>query len=110
MSEPENGSEVVVVDVPEASRYEARVGDALVGFVEYRLLTGRITFIHTEVLPGSEGHGVGSTLARTVLDDARARGLRVRPMCPFIAAWIRRHPAYADLVVDVPAREVSPSA
>ena len=67
MSEPGGGSAVVVIDVPEASRFEARIGDALVGFVEYRLLTARITFIHTEVLPGSEGRGVGSTLARTVL-------------------------------------------
>jgi len=110
VTEPDDGSDVVVQDVPEGSRYEARVGDQLVGFVEYRALTGRITFIHTEVLPGSEGKGVGGRIARTVLDDARARGLRVRPLCPFIAAWIRRHPDYADLVVDAPAREVSPSA
>jgi hypothetical protein len=110
VSEPEDGSDVVVVDVPEAARYEARIGDELVGFVEYRALTGRITFIHTEVLPGSEGKGVGGRIARTVLDDARARGLRVRPLCPFIAAWIRRHPEYANLVVDVPSREVSPPA
>jgi uncharacterized protein len=110
VSEPEDGSEVVVIDVPEAARYEARIDDALVGFVEYRLLTGRITFIHTEVLPGSEGRGVGGRLARSVLDGARARGLRVRPLCPFIAAWIRRHPEYDDLVVPIPAREVSPPA
>ncbi len=110
MSRPEGGSDVAVVDVPEASRYEARIGDRLLGYVEYRLLTGRITFIHTEVLPEAEGRGVGSLLARSVLDDARARGLRVRPLCPFIAAWIRRHPESTDLVVETPAREVSPPA
>lgn len=110
MSESGHGSEVAVVDVPAGSRYEARIGDSLLGFVDYRLLTGRITFIHTQVLPEAEGRGVGSQLARHVLDDARARGLRVRPLCPFIAAWLRRHPEYADLVVDAPTREVSPPA
>ncbi len=110
MSEPDGGSDLVVVDVPEGSRYEARSGDRLLGFVEYRLLTGRITFTHTEVLPDAAGQGVGSLLARSVLDDARARGLRVRPLCPFIAAWIGRHPGYADLVVDAPAPTISPPA
>jgi predicted GNAT family acetyltransferase len=92
------------------SRYEARAGEGLLGFVEYRRVTGHITFIHTEVLPDAEGQGVGSLLARSVLDEARAQGTRVRPLCPFIAAWIRRHPEYADLVVGVPGREVSPPA
>jgi predicted GNAT family acetyltransferase len=110
VTQPEGGSDISVVDVPEGSRYEARVGDALLGFVEYRLLTGRITLIHTEVLPAAEGQGVGGRLARFVLEDARSRGLRVRPLCPFIAAWIQRHPGYADLVVEVPTREVSPQA
>jgi len=41
---------------------------------------------------------VGSALVRAVLDDVRRRGLRVEPRCPFIAAFIARHPAYADLV------------
>jgi predicted GNAT family acetyltransferase len=103
-----SASDIGVVDVPEASRYEARHGDALLGFVEYRLLTGRITLIHTEVLPAAEGRGVGGRLARSVLDDARARGLRVRPLCPFITAWIQRHPEYADIVVEAPARQVGP--
>jgi predicted GNAT family acetyltransferase len=97
---------VLVTDVPDARRFEAYVDDELVAFVEYRLAPGVITFLHTEVLPGNEGRGVGGQVARTVLDEARARGLRVRPLCPFIAAWIRRHPEYADLVIE---RPVSPS-
>lgn len=110
MTEPGDGPEVEVVDVPEGSRYEARLGDTLMGFVAYRLTTGRITFLHTEVPPEAEGRGIGSRLARFVLDDARTRGLQVRPLCPFIAAWIRRHPEYAELVVETPAPAVSPPA
>jgi predicted GNAT family acetyltransferase len=103
-------AELVVIDASEAARYEARAGDRLLGFVEYRLAPGVITFIHTEVLPGSEGGGVGSRLARAVLDDARTRGLRVRPWCPFIAAYIRRHPEYGDLLKRQSARDVTSPA
>ena len=90
--------EVVVLDVPAANRYEARIDGELAGTAVYRLRPGHITFVHTEVDGAFEGHGVGSRLAATALDDARARGLAVTPRCPFIAAYIRRHPEYADLV------------
>ena len=85
-----------VADAPERSRYEARVDGALAGWAEYRDRGEERTFTHTEVT--LEGRGVGGALARAALDDVRARGLRAVPMCPFIAAWIRRHPDYADLV------------
>ena len=110
MSAGDVAPEVVVVDAPEASRYEARVGDELLGFAEYRLGPQVITFLHSEVLPEAEGRGVGSGLARAALDDARRRGLRVRPLCPFIGAYIRRHAEYADLVVGPTGGGVSPSA
>jgi predicted GNAT family acetyltransferase len=100
--------EVAVADAPDASRYEVRVGRELAGFSAYRLSPGRITFTHTEVDPAFAGGGVGSRLARYALDDARARGLAVRPLCPFIAGYIQRHPAYADLVVAAPG--ISPPA
>lgn len=110
MSASDATTEVVVTDAPEASRYEARVGDPVVGVAEYRLTPGVITFLHTEVMPAAEGRGVGGRLARTALDDARARGLRVRPLCPFISAYIRRHPEYRDLVVRGSVGGVTPSA
>jgi predicted GNAT family acetyltransferase len=59
--------------------------------------------VHTEVEPRAEGTGLGSQLVTEALDDIRARGLRVVPLCPFVAAYIRRHPDYADLVVKDPA-------
>jgi predicted GNAT family acetyltransferase len=87
-----------VVDNPAERRYEATLGDRLAGIVTYRLRPGQIVFLHTEVLPAFEGRGIGSRLAAGVLDDARARGLSVVPRCPFIAAYVRRHPDYASLV------------
>jgi len=95
--------ELRVLDNPAERRYEAFVGDQLAGIVTYRLRSGETVFLHTEVLPAFEGRGIGSRLAAGVLDDARARGLSVVPRCPFIASYIRRHPAYADLVAGLVA-------
>ena len=92
--------DLVVEDNPQESRYEARMGDRLVGIAEYELPDdqGPITFVHTEVLPEAEGHGVGSALARAALDDVRRRGLRAVVDCPFIGAWLKRHHEYDDLI------------
>ncbi len=87
-----------IVDHPAAHRYEAFLDGRLAGVAEYRLAPGVVTFVHTEVDPAFEGRGIGRRLAAGALDDVRARGLSVRPRCPFIAAFIRRHPEYADLV------------
>lgn len=91
-------SEVRVTDAPERNRYEARIGDELVGYTEYRRENGTIMFARTEVEEEAQGSGIGSALARTSLDEARAHGRQVEPTCPFIAGWIERHPEYADLV------------
>jgi uncharacterized protein len=90
--------EIVVADSPESARYEIRLDGERAGFVTYRLTPGVITFLHAEVPPELEGRGLGTRLVRDALDDARARALAVRPLCPFVADFIKRNPAYADLV------------
>lgn len=88
-----------VRDNAAESRYEIVVEGAVAGFSEYRLHDGRITLVHTEVDPAYEGLGLGSELARAALDDIRSRGLELVPLCPFVAAFIRRHQdEYLDLV------------
>jgi predicted GNAT family acetyltransferase len=87
-----------VTDAPERSRFEISVDGTPAGFAVYRLAPGRITFVHTEIDDAYAGQGLGGKLARAALDDVRARGLAVRPDCPFIRGWIARHPDYADLV------------
>ena len=57
-----------------------------------------IVLVHTEVAPAVEGRGVGSRLVSAALDDIRARGLRLVPICPFVRAYLGRHPEYADLL------------
>jgi uncharacterized protein len=89
---------ITVVDDPDEERFEVLVDGALAGSAFYHRTPGRIVFLHTEVDPSYEGHGVGSQLAKGALDDARARGLHVVPRCPFVARYIRDHPEYQDLV------------
>lgn len=94
-------ADVAVVDNPGRHRYEARADDgAVLGFSQYRRSGDTVVFTHTEVDDAQEGHGVGSRLVRGALDDVRAAGLRVRPLCPFVKAYIDGHPEYADLVTD----------
>lgn len=91
---------VTVTDNAEEQRFEARVDGELAGFAEYRLRGDDvIIFTHTEVGDDYEGRGVGSALARQALDAVRDAGeRRVVPRCPFIKAWIDRHPDYRELL------------
>jgi predicted GNAT family acetyltransferase len=88
---------VTVSDNAAERRYEARLGDRVAAFSEYRIAGDRVVFLHTETEPDLEGRGIGSALVRGALDDVRGRGLRVTARCPFVSAWLRRHPDYADL-------------
>jgi predicted GNAT family acetyltransferase len=78
-------------------RFELDV-DGATAFSEYRRSSGVLTIMHTEVPPALNGKGVGSRLARGLLDLARAEGARVKPLCPFLRSYIAKHPEYADLV------------
>ncbi|WP_034384471.1 GNAT family N-acetyltransferase [Deinococcus sp. YIM 77859] len=79
-------------------RYEIALNGQRVGLAEYQPEGDTLILTHTEVAEGHEGEGLASQLVQAALDDARARGLRVVPVCRFVAAYIQRHPEYADLV------------
>jgi predicted GNAT family acetyltransferase/glutaredoxin len=85
-----------VVDRPELSRYELRLGDRRVGLAAYRRRDDRIAFTHTEIDSACEGRGFGTKLVHEALDDARRRGLTIVPLCPFVAAFVKRHPEYVS--------------
>jgi predicted GNAT family acetyltransferase len=88
-----------VTDVPERERFEARdETGATAGLVTYQLTGNIIVYTHTEVAPEFEGQGVGSTLARAVMDDARAKQRTVVPVCPFLSEWLGKHPEYDGIV------------
>ena len=88
-----------IADADAARRYEARVDGQLAGFLDYVLKHGRIALIHTEVLSAYRGQGIADLLARFALDDARRQGLRVIATCPYVRAYVERHPETHDIVV-----------
>ena len=88
---------VIITNNEEAQRFEAQV-DSLCATLAYRRFPDRMVLNHTEVPPPLEGKGLATKLARTALDFARVNRLRVVPLCPYVAAFIRRHAEYQDLV------------
>lgn len=69
------------------------------GVVDYRLRDGVMTIIHTGVPPAIGGRGVAAELTRVALETARREGWKVVPACSYAAAYLRRHPEFADMVV-----------
>lgn len=86
-----------VTDHPDRARYEMPV-DGGVAFALYREEPGARVIFHTETPLPLRGRGIGARLVRGVLDDIAARGLKVVPRCPFVAAFIADHPEYRALV------------
>ncbi len=87
----------MVIDNAERNRFELAVPGG-VAFATYRRSPGVVTVIHTEVPEALSGRGVGSELARGLLDMIRSRGEKVVPRCKFIAGFIAKHPEYSDIV------------
>jgi predicted GNAT family acetyltransferase len=85
-------------------RFEATV-DGYTAILAYREVGGRTTLTHTEVPPELRGRGIADALARAALDDARERRLAVRPLCPFVQAFMKRHTEYATLAAPTPPGE-----
>jgi hypothetical protein len=91
-------SAVEVRDDPAKRQFEAFVDGRLAGYTAYELTDDGILILHTEVDDAFEGQGIGSSLVRQMLDLLRADDdTKVTVLCPFVNAWLRRHPDYQDL-------------
>ena len=86
-----------VVNNAAKQRYELAV-DGHIAATYYEIAGNVITFEHTEVPPELGGKGIGSTLIKGALDQVRSAGLTVIAECPFVKAYIDRHPDYGDLL------------
>lgn len=99
MSESGDRAATIEVRLNDAqTRSEIFVDGELAGFVNFRRRGTVVTLPHAEIFPEFERRGLGSILVQRTLDDIRARGESVVPRCPFVKAWIDKHPAYQDLV------------
>ena len=100
-------TDIAVTDNPDRQRYEARLGEDVIGYAQYQLAGDLMVLTHTEVDPAYEGRGVGAALARTALEDVRERDLQALPICPFITSWVSRNPEYSDVLYSAPRSHVT---
>jgi predicted GNAT family acetyltransferase len=84
-------SDPVVRDNADAHRFELAIDGGLV-FLDYEIQGDAILLLHAETPARLRGRGLASLVTAAALDAARQRGLRVVPVCPFVAAYQRQHP------------------
>ncbi len=89
---------VTVTHEPDRHRFVAAT-EAGEAELEYSLANGVIVFTHTGVPEAAEGQGVGSALVRAGLAFARDEGRAVMPLCPFVKAYMQRHPETHDILM-----------
>lgn len=92
-----NLDSIAVENNEAAQRFEANI-DGQLAVLTYRLFPRHLVLDHTEVPKPLAGQGLGTKLVRAALDFARDKQLRVVPLCPFVAGYLRRHPEYQDLL------------
>ena len=79
-------------------RFEVRVDGSVTGFAAYHKEDGAVAVTHVEVDDGHEGEGMGSRLVGAMLTVVREQGTPLLPYCPFVQAYLRKHPGEQDLV------------
>ena len=85
----------------EAQRFVLPLAGPEPAYIDYSTGSdGVVNLLHAEVPVAARGHGVGSELVRETLEMARREGFRVVPICPFVAAWLRRHPDFGDVLAE----------
>ena len=79
------------------SRFELEDG-GVTAVLNYRLAGHVLTLTHTETPVAARGRGLASQLVKGALDEVRARGLKIVPRCPFVRAYLGKHPEYSELI------------
>lgn len=87
-----------VRDAPDQSRFEIAVDGELAGSLRYFEHEGRIALDLTRIDDAFGGRGLAGQLVQGALDDLRARGVLILPLCPYVTGWLEKHPDYQDLV------------
>lgn len=72
--------------------------DGILSVMDYQLQDGVMAITHTGVPEAVGGRGIAADLSRYALDTARENGWAVRPVCSYVAGYIKKHPEYADLL------------
>lgn len=89
-----------VVDRPDDARYELHLADEVVGLATYDRRDDVVTIPHVETAPRHRGNGFAAVLMSGIVDDVRARGLKIRPLCPYAAGYMHDDASTHDLIAD----------
>ena len=84
-------------DNREQSRYEMDE-EGLTSYADYRLQGERLVIDYVYAPPPLRGTGASGRLMAALAADARAKGLKITPVCGYAAAWLRRTHEFRDLV------------
>ncbi|MEU2338139.1 GNAT family N-acetyltransferase [Streptomyces sp. NPDC006654] len=95
MSRPSPASTVERAD--DRHRYEILVGGRLAGLTAYRDHGEQRVFYHTEVDDAFAGQGLAARLVQEALTDVRRSGMRIVPVCPYVAKFLEKHEEFADI-------------
>ena len=89
-------------DIPlvnnELSRQFEIVVEQVKAKIEYDLQKDRMFLVHTEVPPALAGKGVGNALVEKTLHYLDENNLKLVPLCPFVAAYVKKHPEWKKLL------------
>jgi predicted GNAT family acetyltransferase len=85
------------MDNPAQGRFEL-MEEGRLAVADYREVGGVLVLPHVEADPALRGRGAAGRLMTGVLEIARERGLKVRPICGYAVAFIQRHPEYHGLL------------
>ena len=88
-----------LIDNTNENQYEFHVNKHIAKIEYIKTNNGEIYLTHTEVPVALEGQGIGSQLAEKVLTDIDKKGLRLIPLCPFVAGYIKKHPDWKRIVM-----------
>jgi len=80
-----------VIDNRSAQRFELEI-EGETAFLEYNRHNGALVLIHTEVPERLRGHKIGERLVVAALAAARSDGLRIVAVCPYVRAYLKKHP------------------
>lgn len=88
-----------LIDNEAKKQYEYHI-DGQIARIEYiKTVNNEIFLTHTEVPEALEGRGIASSIIGKALADVERQGLRLVPLCPFVAGYIQRHPEWKRLVL-----------
>jgi hypothetical protein len=89
--------ELEISENKDKKRFEASVEGNL-AFVEYIRAENKVYLTHTEVPSQLEGKGIASAMVKQILEQIKNEELKLVPLCPFVAAYVKRHPEWKEIM------------